>query len=107
MITEPMLAIGCRRSQPGLLSHVDGAAVRGERYNPCGPMPRRTFKMRGVQFLVDDQGEKTGVLIDLKKNGELWEDFYDRALAEARASEPRESLDSVKKRIHRRRRSNG
>ena len=70
-------------------------------------MPRRSFKMRGVQFLVDDQGEKTGVLIDLKKNAELWEDFYDRALAEARADEPRESLASVKKRIRRRRRSNG
>jgi len=24
--------------------------------------------MRGVQFLVDDDGEKTAVLIDLKKN---------------------------------------
>jgi hypothetical protein len=30
-----------------------------------------------------------------------------RALAETRANEPRESLDSVKKRIQRRRRSNG
>jgi len=63
--------------------------------------------MKGVQFLVDDQGDKTGVLIDLKKNAELWEDFYDRALAESRANEPRETLDSVKKRIQRRRRSNG
>lgn len=49
-------------------------------------MPSRTFKMRGVQFLVDDQGETTGVLLDLEKNAELWEDFYDRALAEARAN---------------------
>ncbi len=33
--------------------------------------------MRGVQFLVDNDGEKTAVLIDLKKNAQLWEDFYD------------------------------
>jgi len=62
--------------------------------------------MKGVQYLFDDRGERSGVLIDLKKNGKLWEDFYDRALAEARAQEPRESLHSVKKRITRRRRSN-
>ena len=41
--------------------------------------------MRGVQFLVDDDGEKTAVLIDLKKNAELWEDFYDVAVASSRA----------------------
>ena len=72
-----------------------------------GPMPRRANKMKGVQFLVDDEGQKTGVLIDLKKNPGLWEDFYDRALAESRENEPRESLESVKKRLGRRRRANG
>ena len=30
---------------------------------------------------------------DLKKQSRLWEDFYDRALAKQRASEPRESID--------------
>ena len=63
--------------------------------------------MKGVQFLVDDEGQKTGGLIDLKKNPGLWEDFYDRALAESREDEPRESLESVKKRLGRRRRENG
>ena len=63
--------------------------------------------MKGVQFLVDDEGQKTGVLIDLKKNPGLWEDFYDRALAESREDEPRESLESVKKRLGRRRSLNG
>jgi hypothetical protein len=58
--------------------------------------------MKGIQFLFDDAGRKTAVLIDLKKNAELWEDFYDCSLADARASEPRESLDSVKKRIAKR-----
>ncbi|MBI3637492.1 MAG: hypothetical protein HY216_14965 [Candidatus Rokubacteria bacterium] len=65
--------------------------------------------MKGVQFVVDNFGRKTAVQIDLKKQGRLWEDFYDRALAKQRASEPRESLESVKKRIlgRRRRRQRG
>lgn len=63
--------------------------------------------MKGVQFLVDAEGQKTGVFIDLKKNPGLWEDFYDRVLAESREHEPRESLESVKKRLRRRRRVNG
>src|SRR3990167_9421056 len=44
--------------------------------------------VRGVRFLVDDTGRKTAVQIDLKRQARLWEDFYARALAEARASEP-------------------
>ena len=55
--------------------------------------------MEGIQFLVDESGEKTAVLIDLKKYGELWEDFYDSLTAHARADEPRESLESVKERL--------
>jgi hypothetical protein len=55
--------------------------------------------MRGVLFLVDEEGEKTAVLIDLRKNGQLWEDFYDVAVAKARAKEPRESLASAKRRL--------
>ena len=59
--------------------------------------------MKGVQFLMDERGNKSAVLIDLKKNGELWEDFYDRAIAHSREREPRESLESVKaKRLARR-----
>jgi hypothetical protein len=55
--------------------------------------------MKGVQFVVDEQGNKTAVVIDLNKNAALWEDFYDRALAERRKGEPRETLESVKKRL--------
>jgi len=55
--------------------------------------------MEGIQFVVNEKGEKTAVLIDLKKYGELWEDFYDSLTARSRASEPRESLASVKKRL--------
>ena len=55
--------------------------------------------MKGVQFVVDGSGRKTAVQIDLKKQGRLWEDFYDRALAKRRAAEPRESLENVRKRV--------
>lgn len=58
------------------------------------------FIMQGVQYVMDDKGEKTAVLIDLKKHGEVWEDFCDVALANKRKYEPRESLESVKKRIN-------
>jgi len=60
--------------------------------------------VKGVQFVVNSSGRKTAVQIDLKKQGRLWEDFYDRAVAKQRASEPRESLESVKKRVLGRRR---
>lgn len=57
--------------------------------------------MKGVQFVMDDEGKKTAVLIDLKKYGEVWEDFYDSLIAQSRTEELRESLESVKKRLQR------
>jgi len=61
-------------------------------------MARRSA-LRGVQFLVDDSGKQTAVLIDLRKNARLWEDFYDAAVVRSRAREPRESLDAVRRRL--------
>jgi PHD/YefM family antitoxin component YafN of YafNO toxin-antitoxin module len=55
--------------------------------------------MEGIQFVVNDKGQKVAVLIDLRKYSELWEDFYDSLTARSRAEEPRETLDSVKKRL--------
>ena len=55
--------------------------------------------MRGVQYVMDEKGERTAVIIDLKKNGELWEDFCDVAISRERGDESRESLESVKKRL--------
>ena len=57
--------------------------------------------MSGVQFLVDEKGRKTAVLIDLKKNATLWEDFYDRVTAQNRVDEPRELLSVVKRHLQR------
>jgi hypothetical protein len=55
--------------------------------------------MKGVRFVVDEAGQKTDVIINLKASPELWEDIYDRSLALKRATEPRESLASVKRRL--------
>ena len=63
--------------------------------------------MSGIEFVVDDRGAKKAVVIDLKKFGDVWEDFYDTLIAERRANEPRESLASVKKRLQRKGKLNG
>lgn len=57
--------------------------------------------MKGIDFLTNKQGQKTAVLIDLKRHDRLWEDFYDSIVARERAREPRESLDAVKDRLRR------
>jgi hypothetical protein len=49
--------------------------------------------------MVDERGRKTAAVIDLRKHEELWEDIYDSLLVESRADEPRESLESVKRRL--------
>ncbi len=38
--------------------------------------------MKGIQCVVDESGEKTAVLIDLKEHGTLWDDLYDALIAE-------------------------
>lgn len=55
--------------------------------------------MSGIQFVIDEDGRKTAVVIDLKKHAGVWEDFYDTALARSRKHEPRESLEAVKRRL--------
>jgi hypothetical protein len=53
--------------------------------------------LNGIQFVTNAAGEKTAVLIDLKRYGDLWEDFYDALIARQRADEPREPLEAVRK----------
>ena len=58
--------------------------------------------MKGIQFVINERGEKTAVVIDLRKHSEVWEDFYDSTVARRRQNEPRETFESVKKRLRRR-----
>ncbi len=55
--------------------------------------------VKGVEFLIDDEGQKKAVLIDLRRHREVWEDFYDTLRVKERESEPREQLDEVKKKV--------
>ena len=59
------------------------------------------FIMSGIQFVIDEKGVKSAVIIDLSKYADLWEDFYDTLIAHQRRNEPRESLQSVRKRLRR------
>ncbi|MEM6835852.1 MAG: hypothetical protein AAF609_03270 [Cyanobacteria bacterium P01_C01_bin.120] len=43
--------------------------------------------MRGIQFVVDEDGKKTAVLLDLQEWGGLGEDFYDTLVSQSRAKE--------------------
>jgi len=43
--------------------------------------------MKGIQFVTDDEGKRTAVLISLEEWGDLWEDFYDVLVSESRKEE--------------------
>jgi len=43
--------------------------------------------MKGIQFVTDDAGKRTAVLISLAEWGEVWEDIYDIMVSESRKSE--------------------
>ena len=60
---------------------------------------REMNMVKGVEFVVDGDGQKKAVLIDLKEHGDIWEDFYDTLRVKERESEPRESLAEVKKKV--------
>ena len=56
--------------------------------------------MTGINFVINDKGKKSAVVIDLKKHGRLWEDFYDALKVKQRKNEPRETLQMVKTRFN-------
>jgi hypothetical protein len=63
--------------------------------------------LKGVQFVSDMEGKRTAVLIDLKRCGPIWEDFYDVLIAEERKDELRVPWEDVKKRLRARRARRG
>ena len=63
--------------------------------------------MKGVQFVVDDSGQKKAVLIDLDEWGELWEDFYDVLTSESRKNEPTVPWSELKAEIDQEERKGG
>ena len=87
------------RSAPAPATRAKATPQRRDSQPRTASDDARGRKMKGVQFVVDECGTKTAAVIDLKHYSELWEDFYDSAVAQARKNEPRESLESVKKRL--------
>jgi hypothetical protein len=63
--------------------------------------------LKGVQFVSEAGGQRTGVLIDLRRHRALWEDVYDALLADSRKREPRVDWGDVKRRLRSRRRVRG
>ena len=55
--------------------------------------------MKGINFITDNKNNKVGVIIDLKKHDERWEDFYDVAIAPASKGEAVVSLAEVKQEL--------
>ena len=52
--------------------------------------------MKGVKYFFDEMGEPTAVLIDVKKNPELWEDIVDILESRKRSAEKPIPLEKVK-----------
>ena len=52
--------------------------------------------MKGVSYITNEKGKKSAVVIDLKQNGSLWEEFYDRWLVENRKTDEKFSLAETK-----------
>lgn len=55
--------------------------------------------MSGIKYIVDEKGNKTAVIIDLKKYGELWEELEAFLLYLERKDEPRLTLEEVQERL--------
>ncbi len=55
-----------------------------------------TAALKGVQYLVDDFGKRTAVVISLEEWGELWENFYDVLVSESRKDEPAMAWETLK-----------
>lgn len=52
--------------------------------------------MKGIQFVTDDTGKRTAVLISLSEWGDIWEDFYDILVSESRKEEPMIPWEALK-----------
>lgn len=51
--------------------------------------------MTGVRYITDDKGERTDVVINLRKHGKSLEDFFDFLVFEERKNEETVSLESI------------
>lgn len=52
--------------------------------------------MKGIQYVTDEAGKRTAVIISLDEWGAVWEDIYDIIITESRKSEPTVSWADLK-----------
>ena len=52
--------------------------------------------MTGIQYVVDDNGERKAVILDLEQLGDLWEDICDYLSSRTREVEETVRWDQVK-----------
>ena len=55
--------------------------------------------MKGINFVINEKGEKKAVLIDLEEWGELWGDFSDILISRSRENESEISWDELKQEL--------
>ncbi len=55
--------------------------------------------MGKAQYLVDEKGQKTAVVLPVEEYEELLEDIHDLAVIAERKDEPTTSFDELKKRL--------
>jgi len=53
--------------------------------------------LKGIKFIVDNRGRKKSVVLDIKKWGKYWEDFYDILVSDSRRNQPAISWEKIKK----------
>ena len=52
--------------------------------------------MKGVNYLIDEKGTKTAVVINLNEYGRIWENFHDIMISNMREKEDKISWKSLK-----------
>ncbi len=53
--------------------------------------------MKGIEYIVDDDGKKRAAVIDLDVYGYLWEDIHDILVVESRKRDSRVQWEDVKR----------
>ena len=55
--------------------------------------------MTGIHYVMDEDGHKVAVQIDLREHAELWEEIEDVLVSESRRKEESIAIDQVKARL--------
>ena len=55
--------------------------------------------MTGIHYVMDEDGRKIAVQIDLREHAELWEEIEDVLVSESRRDEKSIALDQIKAKL--------